>query len=330
MLSRSRRWRVAVGVALVAVVTMSGAFWYAVVEGFGAVDALYQSVITVSTVGFGEIEPLDTSGRLFTIGLIIVGVAAIGFALAAFAEILVESALEQLTTRRRGRTLDRLSKHTLVCGYGRTGQAVLDLLPPGLEVGVVEREPDRAAAAERAGRIVIQADCTRDETLLQAGIERADGLIVCLANDSDAISTVLSARAANADLRIVTRASDAHSASKMRLAGADQVVSPIDMAARRLVSDSVQPELAGFLDTAMHDPSTDVSIRAVRVHAASAAAGMALPELEAATGVRIIGSQTDDGQVLHAASIVAGTDQIVFAVGLETELLAFEALSAAR
>ncbi|MFT5201141.1 MAG: voltage-gated potassium channel [Candidatus Aldehydirespiratoraceae bacterium] len=328
-MSRGRSWRAIVGVALVAVVTGLGAIWYALVEGFGVVDALYQSVITVSTVGFGEIEPLDTSGQLFTIGLIVVGVGAITFALASFAELLLESALDQLSFRRRGRTLDRLSKHTVVCGYGRTGEAVLELLPPEVVVGLVEHDSDRAAAAERAGWTVLQADCTHDETLHQAGIDRAEVLIVCLANDSDAISTVLSARAANADLRIVTRASDAHSASKMRLAGADQVVSPIDMAARRLVADAVQPDLARFLDTAVHDQSIDVTIRAVRIDGRSQAAQLDHQELEALTGVRIIGSQTDDGQVTDAASFIADSDRTVFAVGIVSDLKALEALGAA-
>lgn len=238
---RTRRWRLLAGLALIFGVTAIGAAWYAFVEGFSALDAIYQSVVTVTTVGFGEVQPLDQSGRIFTIALIIVGVGSIGVTLVGIVEALLESTMTRLTVRRKERSLDRLSNHLVVCGFGRVGQSVLSLLDDDTDVAIIEIVPVACDAAERRGLTVVEGDSTDDETLRRAGVDRASTLLVCLGSDSDAISTVLSARSINNGLRIVSRANEHQSINKLRLAGADEVVSPIDMAARQLVADAMNP-----------------------------------------------------------------------------------------
>lgn len=309
-----------VGVAVVAIVTLLGAAWYWLVEGFGVVDAVYQSVVTVSTVGFGETQPLDTSGRIFTIGLIVVGVTSMVYALGGFAEMLIESSIRRFTFRRKERTLERMNDHTIICGFGRTGAAVAQLLPKDLEYGVIEVDPTRADVAADAGAVALEGDCTLDETLLAAGVERAVRLIICLPSDSDAISTVLSAKVLNPSIRIVTRVSDAASAHKLRLAGAHQVVSPIEMGAQRLVADALEPSVGPFLDAVLHDESFGFSIRSVTVPSGSSST--TIGELEGSSGVRVVGVRDKAGHLIDSParteSVVA--DQTIIVVGHRDEL----------
>lgn len=320
MVNLRKNARQLVGVAIVAVVTILGAAWYWLVEGFGLVDALYQSVITVSTVGFGETEQLDTSGRIFTIGLIVVGVGSVVYALGGFAEILIESSIRRFTFRRKERTLERMTNHTIICGFGRTGAAVAALLPDEVDFGVIEIDPIRADQATEDGGVALVGDCTLDETLLAAGVERAERLILALSSDSDAISTVLSAKVLNPSIRIVTRVSDVASAHKLRLAGADQVVSPIEMGAQRLVADALQPSVGSFLDAAVHDDSFGFSIRGVTVR--SGASPTSIGEIETATGVRVVGIRDGAGHLIDSPArtepVIA--DQTIIVVGHRDEL----------
>jgi len=307
---------------MVAIVTAVGALWYGFVEGFDPVDALYQSVITVSTVGFGEVQPLDQSGRMFTIVLIIFGVGAIGFALAGLVELLLESALERIMSRREGRTLDRLSDHLLICGFGRTGQSVADMVPDAEHVGVIELDAERCSAADRSGFVFLEGDCTADEVLERAGVSRARAIIICLTSDSDAISTVLSARAANPDLRIIVRAHDVQTLSKLELAGADRVVSSTDMAARRLVADTFHPELTWFLDNALHNATSELTMRAIRVPANRPNSDLRIADLEQTGGVRVIGVQQPSGELTAIDKAAPLPDGLLFVAGTAAELTA--------
>lgn len=316
----SRQW---VGLGLVGMVTAAGAVWFWLVEGFPFVDALYQSVITISTVGFSEVQELDTSGRLFTVGLILVGVSAMVYALGGFAEMLIETSIRRFDSRRKERTLDRLSAHTIICGFGQTGAAVASMLPLEAGIGVIEVDSERAEAASRAGWIVLEADCTLDATLTAAGIDRATRIIICLSNDSDAISTVLSARVLNPGIHIVTRVSAMGAARKLRLAGADHVVSPIQMGAQRLVADAMEPTIGSFLDAALTDPTVGLGIRAFR--ASSPMDRHQLTELEREAGVRIVGLQDANGSVVDATSSIE-VGQFCVVVGHQDELQAFEHL----
>jgi len=314
---------------MVCAVTAIGAGWYAVVEGFSPLDAIYQSVVTVTTVGFGEVRPLDDSGRVFTIFLILAGVGSIGVTLAIAFETLLESTMTGLVVRRKERSLDRLSNHLVVCGFGRVGKSVIDLLDDDADVAVIELASEACDSAERIGLTILEGDCTDDDTLRRAGIERAETLIICVGSDSDAISTVLSARYINPELRIISRANEQQSINKLRLAGADEIVSPIDMAARRLVADALHPELATFLEAATLSPTPDVSIRAVRL-----VPGLTSPDavrrIQNASGAMIIGFQNDRNEVVDTASMTIESGGTVFVSGTMAEVAAFEQLVGAE
>lgn len=314
-----RQW---LGVALVGVVTGVGTLWYWLVEGFAVLDALYQAVITVSTVGFSEVEPLDTSGRMFTIGLIVVGVAAVVYALGGFAGMLIESSVDRITTRRKERSLERLSDHVLICGYGRIGVEVARLLPASGQVGVIDVDAERAALATAHGHVSIAADCTLDETLLEAGLTRARRLIVCLSHDGDAISTVLSARTLSPDLHIVSRVNTGGTRPKLTMAGADHIVSPIEMAAQRLVGDTIDPSVGSFLDAALHDSAIALSIRGAACNRHLDEADIL--EIEQRSGARVLGIHTPAGAIRIRSSAEPG--HLLIAAGHDDELAAFTSL----
>ncbi|MCP3991896.1 MAG: potassium channel family protein [Actinomycetia bacterium] len=317
-----RNPRQVVGLAAVGVTTLVGAAWYWLVEGFGLLDALYQSVITVSTVGFTEVHELDRSGRAFTIVLIVTGVAAVVFSMGAFAGALVESSIRRITQRRRERNVGRLSGHLVICGYGRTGAMVADLIPPGMQAVAIDRYRQQVDAATDRGHIGIEGNCTSDEILIEAGIERASTLIVAVASDSDALSTVLSARVLNPRLRIVSRVEERDSTKKLRLAGADHVVSPLEMGAQRLVADMLQPSVGSFLDAALHDTSIGYSMQALPLPGDGGA--IDVPQVEAITGARIIGVMDAEGHIVEAShtSDDVQPGHTILAVGRDSELLA--------
>jgi voltage-gated potassium channel len=241
--------RVQLGVALFAGVLVVGTTWYGLVEGFSFVNALFQTVTTIATVGFGEIEPLGDRGRLFTIGLIVVGVAVVAYTVSGVLEEFFERQLGKWGSRRVGHQIETLKGHLIICGFGRVGQSIAPLVRDRCgTVVVVDRDPDRCRAAFELGALAVDGDSTEDAVLERAGIRRAATLVVSLQSDADAISTVLSARVLNPDLRIVARANAQTNEAKLVRAGTDHVVNPLYLGATRLATFAMQPAVADFVD----------------------------------------------------------------------------------
>jgi voltage-gated potassium channel len=216
---------------------------HGLVEGFSPLQALYQ---TVSTVGLREVRPLDTSGQLFTIVLIFVGVGAAPVTLEGLFAQLVEAQTDRFGKRRTERRMADLRHHVVVCGYGRIGAKVAALLGAERQVLVVEQDADRAAQAAEAGYLVVHADATEDETLGRTAIERASVLVAALPIDADNLFVVLSGRGANPSLRIVARAQSVRSDAKLLMAGADRVVNPEDIGTRRLAAFAPTADRVGI------------------------------------------------------------------------------------
>ncbi|HVM39857.1 MAG TPA: potassium channel family protein, partial [Acidimicrobiia bacterium] len=169
--------RARLGLLALAGVIAIGTAWYSLVESFTALDALYQAVTTVSTVGFREVNPLDSSGRIFTIGLIFVGVGAMFFTVTAVFEAILEDQVGRIGRRRMQRRIDDLDDHVVVCGYGRVGRTVVPLVADAMGVVVIELDEDRGKAAAEAGFPVIVGDATDDAVLEEAGLSRAKVLV---------------------------------------------------------------------------------------------------------------------------------------------------------
>ena len=320
-----KRSRVRVGVALISAVGVTGVLWFWLVEHFSFVDAAYQTTTTITTVGFGEVREFDDSAKLFSIALMIVGVATALFTLGAVFGEQIEHQLQRFGRRRMDRRIESLRGHMIVCGFGRVGTQVAKALS-GREahvvVVVVDMDPERAAAATDAGHLTVVGDSTEDETLDLAGIAEAGVLMVSLADDAAAISTVLSARVLNPDLRIVARANSESAEAKLVRAGCDHVVNPLHQGAQRIAAFAQQPAVADFLDVVIHDGSLEYRLEEMVLPAESPLAGTALgaAHLRAKTGALVLALRTPDGAFVSnpgadeplrggATLIAIGTDE---------------------
>lgn len=260
-----------------------------VVLGFGVLDAAYQTVTTVTTVGFREVRPLTAGGKVFTIVLILAGVGTALYTLSAVLESFVEGhLLRHLEGRKMERTIARLHDHVIVCGYGRVGRASAGhLAATGRTVVVVDRDPARL---EGISQLYVLGDITNDEVLKAAGIERARALVAALDGDADNVYVSLSARALRPDLVIIARARSEDSTAKLLRAGADRVVNPQLIGGRRMAAFALAPDVAEFLDVVMHDESLDFRIEQVEIAEDSALVGRRVGEvaLSDTTGVVLL------------------------------------------
>ncbi len=266
-----------------------GTIGYMIIEGWGLLDALYMTVIGLSTVGFGEIYPLSPTGRIFTIMLIVLGLGFIVYGL----DYLVSARLDRVFRKRRDMNkIAQLWNHVIVCGYGRVGQSTVESLLPGdQEVVVIENDPVNVARLEKADVLFIEGDATQDEALLQAGLPRAHGLIACAGTDSVNLFIVLSARALNPDLYIVARSIDANNEGKMELAGADRVVSLYDIGGRRMANIMLRPYATEFFDVVTLDNGVKLWIEEIAIREGAPLAGQTVGEanIRRKTGVMLVG-----------------------------------------
>ena len=255
--------RLAILLALLAGAILLGTGWYALVEGFGLLNALYQAVTTITTVGFQEVQPLDTSGRLFTIVYILGGVGLLFYTLTAVVETVVVGELaEELGLRRSSRKARNMERHFVICGYGRVGREIAhELAVRDEELVIIDRDEHTLATAEHPRSVVVRGDATEEATLRAAGIERARALIAAADSDVENTYIVLTARALNADLFIVARAGSEPAERRLESAGADRVVSPYRIGGRRMALAAVQPMLMDVMDTLMESTTAGHSGR---------------------------------------------------------------------
>jgi voltage-gated potassium channel len=315
-------------------VTLLGAAWFGIVEGFGIVDGLYQSVMTVSTVGFGEVRPFGTRARIFAIALMLVGVGIAFYTLTSLIQELVEGPFGRWGRWRMDRRIQSARDHAIVCGFGRVGQTVARLVGGRQLVVAVDVDDERGRAATELGILAIVGDTTDDDVLRRAGVERASVLVVTVHSDGDAISTVLSARALNSDLRIVARANAESSVGKLRRAGADQVVNPLDIGAQRLVTFALQPSVADFLDVVTGDHTTAYRLEELAIPEGSVLDGVEFGEarIRERTGAMVLAVRTGDSQWTSnpGADTRLRAGSIVIAIGTAEELVALDRLLVER
>jgi len=247
-----------------------------VIERWSFVDALFMAVVIVSTVGLEAPHPLSAGGRAFTIGLIITGVTVAAYLVSALGEYVMGGVLTGVFRHRRlQRAIGRLADHYIVCGYGRVGrQVVADLRRRGYPVVVVERVAELANESE--GPPVITGDATDDEVMMRAGLARARGLVAATGTDATNIVITLSARAINAPVVIIARASEAAAEPKLVRAGATHVVSPYAIGGHRIVSELLSPGITTFIDTIVHAEQLDLWLEAATVASTSVLVGQTL------------------------------------------------------
>jgi voltage-gated potassium channel len=227
-----------------------------------------------------------------------VGVTAGLLTLGAIFQEQLEDSLARYGRRQMDRRIGKLTEHVVLCGYGRVGLQIARLLAArNTALVVIDVGKQQVDEAIEQGFAVVRGSCTEDDTLREAGIEHASTLIVSLASDADAISTVLSARALNPDLRIVTRANATESEAKLKRAGADRVVNPLYQGAHRMASFAQQPDVADFLDVVVHDEEVEFELEELNIGEGSPLANVALGDahVRRRTGALVLALRLEDG-----------------------------------
>jgi voltage-gated potassium channel len=275
-----RNLRIALGAMCLVVVV--GTFGYMLIEGWSFLDALWMVVITVTTIGYGEVQPLSEVGRLFSLGLILFGVGIVTYSATTFARAVIDGDMTQLyRQRRKERIMKKLANHYIVVGYGRLGRVVVeDLQRSGVPVCVVERDAETAEELERSGRVpVVRGDGSCDDTLRLAGVERAQGLAIALPSAAEAVYVSMSASQLNPALNIVTRIDDPEASHRARRVGARQVVNPYRLAGWRIAHGLLRPMASNFLDLATFSVHEEFSVDEQSIPEGSPFAGRSLREL---------------------------------------------------
>ncbi|MEZ4715483.1 MAG: NAD-binding protein [Caldilineaceae bacterium] len=275
-----------------------GTAGYMVIEGWPWRTALFMTVITISTVGYGEEYPLSMRGEAFTMVLIVLGVGAAAYTFTTFTDYIVAGELRGVLRRQRmKREISKLTDHFVICGYGRVGRQLAESLrESGYVVVVVDADPAVAAELEDAETYFIPGSATEDEQLLEAGITRARGLASCLPQDADNVFVVLSARALNAQLVIIARSNQVESTTKLRIAGADQIINPYLITGRRMAAQLVHPNVVEFLDVVMQRGELELRIEELIIGAGSGVDGKTLAQahVRSETGVNVLAVRRRD------------------------------------
>lgn len=258
-----------------------GTLGYMFLEGAPFLDSLYMTVITISTVGFGEKMVLHTASKFFTILLIFIGCGLVIILFSSITESMVEIGLQRFTGRKKMEAMiQELANHYIVCGYGRIGREICRTLTENnIPFVVIENSDSDILTAEEDGYLVLKGNATEDENLIKAGIEKARGLVSVVSSDADNVYIVLSARGQNPGLFIMARSSGIAGVEKKLLrAGASKVISPYSIGARRMAQVIVRPTVIDFIDLTMHSGDMGLRLEEIRVRPQSDIAGKSLLE----------------------------------------------------
>lgn len=316
--------RLGIAISLLLGVLAFGTIGYLIL-GLSLIDALYQTVTTVATVGFREVVPFGTAERLFTMVLIIVGVGAVLYALGSLIETLIEGRLlETIGRMRMERTIETLQDHVIVCGWGRVGRSIAaEVVAAGKPIVVIDEEAERL---EDCPHPTIHGDCTEDETLARAGIARASSLVAAVDVDAANSFITLSARAMRPDIFIVARARSVDSEGKLLRAGADRVVNPQNIGGARMAAFVLRPHVAEFLDVVMHERNLEFRLEEIPIVDGSPLAGRTLREahLRDRTGALVLAVRDSRGSFLSNPDpdVRIEPGQVLIAIGTEEELAA--------
>ncbi len=269
-----------ISIALSVVLIGVGCIGYMVIEKWPFFDALYMTVITLATVGYGEVHIVSLPGRIFTVFLILLGVGFFLYVAGSIIQFLVEGRIRLVLGRRKlDSQINKLKDHFIICGYGRIGRVLARfLIAKYVDVVVIERKENRVAAMDEDGILYLLGEATDEKLLNRAGIQRARGVVTAVATDADNVFLVLIAKQMNPALFVVARASQNSTKKTLLAAGADKVISPYDLGARRMAHAILRPTVIKFLEMAFADEKVDIQIEEIRVGAASALHGVTMKD----------------------------------------------------
>jgi voltage-gated potassium channel len=266
------------GGSLLAVLVL-GSLGFVLLEGWNFFDALYMTVTTLTTVGYGEIHPLSRLGKAYNMVLILAGMGILLYLITSLARVVVEGQIrEALGKRKLLKHIKKLQNHYIICGFGRIGEIIArQLKEAGVPLVVVENNPDLVPRLEESGYYFVNGDATREEVLAEAGIERARGLVAVVSSDAGNVYITLTARSLNPKLSIVARGEEIASRDKLLRAGADKVEVPYEMGGRKMVHTILRPTVVTFMELAMQE-GVDWSMEEIAVGGTSSLQGLPLKD----------------------------------------------------
>ncbi len=286
---------------IITLLLLIGVVGFMAVEDFNFWEAVYMTVITVTTVGFNEVKPLSFEGRIFTVFLILGSFGTFAYTITEVTKYVVDGEFRRLLLHIRvDRSINKLKNHTILCGYGRNGrQAYQTLTENGVDCVVVEK--DKAIIAELTENnkvLYVEGDATHDDVLIRAGITDARALISALPNDADNLFVVLTARVNNPKLKIISRASEDNSDTKLRHAGVDNVIMPDRVGGAHMAQLVVKPDVVEFIDMLTGQSSVETHIEEISCKALPESyIGKTIMDLNVRKkwGANIIGFKTEEG-----------------------------------
>jgi len=316
------------------VILTLGTLGYVLIEGWSPFDAFFMTITTVTTVGYGIPHPLSPAGTMFTSALIIIGVTYFAIVFASVTRIVVGGQLREFLGRRKlEKRLKALENHYIICGFGRIGTVVAsELAARGFAFVVVESDPGRLADLDSAGYAYVAGSATNEPVLEQAGIKRAKGVISAVRSDADNVFIVLTARGLNPNLFILSRGEEEASRKKLKRAGADKVILPYHLGARRMAEAVARPAVSDFIDLVVHGRSLELRMEEVEVAPGSKLVGQSIvaSEIKAVLDLLVVAIRQKTGKMVfnpHPGETIAEGDTLIV-LGEQGNLKKLEELAA--
>ena len=318
--------RLRISLLLLVGIILFGTFGYSIIEEMPLFDSFYMTLITISTVGFSEIAPLTQSGRLITVVIIVCGISLLTYSLGQIAQVFIEGELRKLLGRRKlEKQIADLDNHYIICGFGRIGAVICkELTDDKIDFIIIEQEEKKIELIENAHFLYLSGDATREETLLEAGLDRAKGLVTAVSSDADNVFITLTAKGLRPEIFVLSRAADLKNESKLLRAGASRVVCPYNMGGSRMAQILKRPTVVDFLDTTMMSGNLGLKLEEVMIRPTSDLVGKTILEskLRQNFGVIIVAIKKIDGEMLFnpGPSALLGAGEVVVVIGKQHDL----------
>jgi voltage-gated potassium channel len=286
---------------MLGLVLLIGTTGYAVIEGWQILDAIYMTVITITTVGYGEVRAVSPTGRVFTIALICMGMGIIAYTLGMVAQVMVEFQVRSILGRRKlGLKIKSIKNHYILCGYGRIGRIISqELKTSGIPLLVIDSNPDSKQGLEQQDIPYIIDDATSEDVLIEAGVERAKGLISVVLSDADNLFITMTARGLNPGLFILARAEEEQTHKKLLRAGANRVVLPYLIGGQKMAHTITKPAVTDFLELTVHDKNIELEMGELLVKDRSKLKGVTLADsgIRQEMNVIIVAVRKENGEM---------------------------------
>ncbi len=303
-----------------------GTTGYMIIERLKFLEALYMTVITITTVGFGEVRPISETGRIFTIFIIFLGMGIVAYMLGVIAQTMVEFHMRSILGRRKlGLKIRSLKNHYIICGFGRIGKIIAEELKSnGIPLLVIDKDPGSREALDGCDIAYIIDDATSEDVLVEAGIDKAKGLVAVLSSDANNLFITMTARGLNPDLFILARADEEHTDKKLLRAGANQVMLPYRIGGQKMAHSIVKPAVSDFLELTVYGKDVELKIEELLVGKRSRLNGLTLQDsgIRQEMNVIIVGIRDKEGRMTFNPSSQSRieTGDTLIAIGHSNDL----------